>query len=46
MLGTEGVMSIVDGIELIECNEIIDSDHREFLTIVNLEACLRKNLIE
>ena len=37
VLGTEGVMNIVDGIELIECNEKVDSDHRGYLIDVNLE---------
>ena len=35
-------MNVIDGIELIECNEIIDSDHRGWLTDVNLEACFEE----
>ena len=37
-LRIEGVMKIVNMIELIECNEIVDSDHRGYLTDINLEA--------
>ena len=31
------MLNIVEGIELIECDEIIDSDHRGHLTDLNLE---------
>ena len=42
MLGTEGVMNVVDGIEVIEWNEIVDSDRRGCLTDINLEACFEE----
>ena len=37
VLGTERVMNILYGIELIECNKIVDSDHRGYLFDFNLE---------
>ena len=36
-LGLEGIIRIVEGIELIEFNEIVDSYHRGCLTELNLE---------
>ena len=33
------MLNMTEGIELIECNEIIDSDNRGCLTDVNLETC-------
>ena len=38
VLVSEGMLNVVEGIELIECNEIVDSDHRGWLTNVNLET--------
>ena len=35
VLVSEGIINIVEGIELIECNEIVDSDHRGYLTDLN-----------
>ena len=37
VLGSEGISNIVEGIELIEWKEIIDSDHRGCLIDLNLE---------
>ena len=37
VLVSEGMLNVVEGIELIECNEIVDSDHRGYLTDLNLE---------
>ena len=38
ILGSEGIMNIVERIELIECDEIVDSDHRVYLVDLNLET--------
>ena len=38
VLGSEGIMNIVEGIELIEYNEILDSNHRSYLADLNLET--------
>ena len=38
VLVTEGILEIVERIELIEFHEIIDSDHRGYLIDLNLKA--------
>ena len=37
-LGSEGLLNIVKDVELIEYNEIVDYDHRGYLTDLNLEV--------
>ena len=37
------LVDIVEGIELIEHNEIVDSDHRGHLTDLNLEMCFEED---
>ena len=44
VLRIEGVMKIVNMIELIECNEIVDSGHRGYLTDINLEAWFEEKI--
>ena len=36
-LGSEVIMNIAEGIELIECNKIVNSDYQGCLTDLNLE---------
>ena len=38
MLVSEGMFEIVEGIDSIELNEIVNSDHREYVIDLNLEA--------
>ena len=38
MLVSEGMLNVAEGIELIECNKIVDSDHFGYLTDLNLET--------
>ena len=42
VLVSEGMLNVVEGIELIECNEIVDSDHRGYLTDLNLETYFKE----
>ena len=42
MLVPEGMLEIVEGIELIKCNEIVYSGHRGCLIYLNLEDCFDK----
>ena len=37
VLGSKVILNIEEGIELIECDEIVDSDNRGCLTDLNLE---------
>ena len=41
---SKGISQIVKGMDLIECNEIVDSDHRGHLIDLNLEVCFDENL--
>ena len=38
VLVSEGMLNVAEGIELIECNKIVDSDHFGYLTDLNLET--------
>ena len=37
VLGSEGTIKTLEGIELTECNEMVDSDNRGILINLNLE---------
>ena len=43
VLVSEGMSNVVEGIELIEYNEIVDSEHHRCLTDLNLEACFEED---
>ena len=45
MLSTEGTLCRITGMEIIECNEIMESDDRGFLTDVDFQIILRKSLL-
>ena len=42
VLWSEGKIIIAEGIELIKCNEILDSDNRGHLIDLNLETCFEE----
>ena len=42
MLATEGTLSNVKGCKLIECSEIVQSDHRKFL----IDICFAEYFVE
>ena len=44
MLGSEGMMNIAEGIELIEYNVIADSDRRGYLIASKLKICFDEEL--
>ena len=43
VLVSEGILNVVEGIELIECNEIVVSNHRVHLIGSNLETCFEED---
>ena len=46
MLGTEGTLRNVTWIELIECSEIVESDHRGCLTDVDFSDYFSEEFVE
>ena len=46
MLATEGTLWNLTGIELIECTEIVESDHRRFLTDVEISDYFAEEFVE
>ena len=46
VLETEGMLRNVTGIEIIECSEIVESDHRVYLTDVYFQIILWKSSLK
>ena len=42
VLATDGMLRNVKGCELVECSEIVESDHRGCLTDVDFAQCFQK----